>query len=350
MNTRLTRRHGDTETRGNFPPVSPRHRVTASPRLLVWVALMLVFAIHAAHAISDNAGTSNGAFLKLPTDARGVALGAPMASMATSSEGLRWNPAAMAMSDTQEFSATHIEYYQDVTIENMSYAYPLEDAAIGGSLFYLSPGSLEGRDANGVATGSFSFYDVVGGVGYGRRVRSREDSGVDIYLGGELKIAQEKIAETQDTNPAIDLGLTIIPIDNLSTAFTARNISLGNADFPKELTGSASYTMFRNVTGGVALTYADDAPIRFGVSGEYVIPELENSVIRAGYSSHDELDDSTDAKIPAFRDASLAGLTLGAGIEIRPSTLKTLHFNIDYAMAPFGALGISHTVTIKFKW
>ena len=30
--------------------------------------------------------------------------------------------------------------------------------------------------------------------------------------------------------------------------------------------------------------------------------------------------------------------------------LPTLKFNIDYAMAPFGALGISHTVTVKVRW
>jgi len=108
--------------------------------------------------------------------------------------------------------------------------------------------------------------------------------------------------------------------------------------------------VIKNFTAGFGVKYTNDAPLRYGVAGEYHVPELQNSVIRAGYQSHDDLDDSVDAKISGLRPASLAGLTMGGGLEIRPPTFKTLFFQIDYTMAPFGALGISHTVTVKLKW
>jgi len=329
----------------------PRKKAFLHKAVLPIAMVYCLLSPLAVYAISKNSGTSNGAFLKIATDARGVALGPAMVSMASGTEALRWNPAALGMVDAQELAATHIEYYQDVSIENVSFAYPLEQSGIGASVFYLGAGDLEGRDDVGLKTGDFTFYDAVGTVGYGRQLRSREESGMDIYLGGSLKLIQEKIADTSYQNPAFDLGVTVIPTDNLRTAVTFRNISFGKkADFPKELTGGLSYTMFRMFTGGAAVKYSDDAPVRLGISGEYKIPELENSVIRLGYQTHDDLDDSTDAKIEVFRNASWTGVTMGAGMEIRPPTLKTLYFLIDYAMAPFGALGISHTVTLKLRW
>lgn len=345
-------RHGDTVTRRHGElAFSPRPPFSASPRHILIAGLLVLFGFSAAQAISDNAGTSNGAFLKIPTDARGVALGASMVSLAESSEGMRWNPAALGLSDGQELSATHVQYYQDIAIENVAFAYPLEQGTVGASLFYLSPGTLEGRDASGVRTGDFSFYDAVGSVGFGRHVRSREETGMDIYVGGALKLVREKIAEEEFTNPAADLGMLVLPNDALRVAFSARNLSSGGkADFPKELNAGASYLFFRSLAAAFALRYSDDAPLRYSLGGEYKFPELENSVVRVGYQSHDEMDDSTDAKISAFRKGSLAGVTMGAGMEIRPPNFKTLHFNIDYAIAPFGALGISHTVTLKLKW
>src|SRR4051812_40479625 len=109
---------------------------------------MLLLAIP-LHAISDNSGTKNGNFLKIATDARGVALGNSVVSMVKGSDALRWNPAGLGQLDDKEVSATHIQYYQDVHIENISGSFPIEEGGIGASAFYLSAGSLDGRDING---------------------------------------------------------------------------------------------------------------------------------------------------------------------------------------------------------
>lgn len=304
----------------------------------------------AAHAISDNAGTKAGAFLKIPTDARGVAMGATMVSLAKGTEGMRWNPAGLAFTTSKEVAATHIEYYQDVSIENVSYAHPFNMSGLGANLFYLGSGDMEGRDSAGLQTGDFSAYDLVLGLGYGGRLRSRDEIGMDLYLGGQLKVIQEKIADTKYNNAAVDLGLMLDPSDTLHVGLTARNLSTGKADFPLELTGGLSYDFLPIFTSALALGYTNDAPVRISLAGEYRMPQLENSVLRLGYHTRDELDDSLDAKISWLRSASLAGLTFGGGLEMRPPQFKTLHFVVDYTMAPFGALGISHTVTVKVRW
>jgi hypothetical protein len=299
-------------------------------------------------AISDNAGTKNGAFLKIPTDARGVVLGDASVAMAEGTDAIRWNPAALGSLETKEFSATHIQYYQDVHIENTAFAYPLGDSALAAQGFYLAPGSIDGRDVLGNQTGDVPFYDLVGSLTYARRIRTRAD-GMEILAGGTLKIVQEKIADQQFQNPAVDAGLLLLPWDNLKLGAAVRNLSTGKANFARELVGGASYTAFKIFTGAMALNYANDAPVRFSIAGEYRIPEFE-SAVRVGYRTHDNLDNSQDSDIAFLRTASLAGLKMGAGFNYRLPMLQSVELQLDYAMAPFGALGISHTITVKARW
>jgi len=300
------------------------------------------------HAISNNAGTRNGDFLNIATDARGVALGNSVVSMAQGSDAMRWNPAGLGLLEEKEVSATDIQYYQGVQIENAAGAFPIEEGGVGASLFYLSPGSLDGRDLNGAPTGNFKFYDMVGAIGFGRKMLTRAE-GADVSIGAELKIVQEAIADQSFQNPAFDIGALASPLDNLNLGLSVRNLASGKANFAREMIGGASYTMFRVFTGAFAIDYANDAPLRYSLGGEYKIPEYD-AAVRAGYQSHDSLDNSIDSQIPALRAAGVAGLTMGAGIGYKPPMFPTLRMNLDYAMAPFGALGISHTVTLKFRW
>jgi len=168
-------------------------------------------------------------------------------------------------------------------------------------------------------------------------------------VGAALKFVQEKIAEESFQNPAFDLALLASPMDDLNIGLNIRDLSSSKANFTREMIGGASYTIFRVFTGAFAVNYSNDAPVRFSVGGEYKIPEVDG-VVRAGYQSHDSLDNSLDSQIPALRGANIAGLTMGAGIGYKPPLFPTLRLAIDYAMAPFGALGISHTVTLKVKW
>jgi len=313
--------------------------------------MLLLTALHQTtpcFAISNNAGTTNGNFLKIATDARGVALGDSAVSMARGADALRWNPAALGLLDEKEVATTHIQYYQDVHIENVAGVFPIQEGGIGASAFYLSPGSLDGRDLNGNPTGDFKFYDMVGTVGFGRKVLTRAE-GANVSVGADLKIVQEAIADQSFQNPAFDVGALVSPFDDLNIGINIRDLASGKADFTREMIGGASYTMYRVFTGAFAIDYANDAPIRYTVGGEYKIPEFD-SAIRAGYTNHDSLDNSIDSKIPALRSASLAGLTMGAGMGYKPPFFPTLRLDLDYAMAPFGALGISHTLTIKFRW
>src|SRR5690242_3668911 len=109
------RRRGDFETKR-------RREFSWSLGLVVAWSL----SIAPAQAISNNAGTKNGDFLKIGTDARGVALGDSVVSMVRGADALRWNPAALGILDGKEVSATHIQYYQDVHVENISGVYPIE--------------------------------------------------------------------------------------------------------------------------------------------------------------------------------------------------------------------------------
>src|SRR5262249_30295193 len=159
--------------------------------------------------------------------------------------------------DGREASMTHIQYYQDVKVENVSAAVPIEEGGLGASLFYLSPGSLDGRDILGNQTGDFKFYDMVGTLGFGRKMLTRSE-GADVTLGASIKLVQEKIAEQSFQNPAFDIGLMSSPMDDLNIGLTARNLSSSKANFVREITGGASYTMWRVFTGAFAVNYSND--------------------------------------------------------------------------------------------
>lgn len=303
------------------------------------------------HAASKNTGTKNGNFLKLSTDARGTALGSLMTSMTQGADSMRWNPAGLALSELREVTGTHVEYYQGIRVENVGYAHPVGEGALGANLFYMTAGKLDGRDLFGNKTGDFDYYNMVGSVGYGHKVFTRAE-GADIYIGGEAKIVQEKIAEQSFNNPALDAGILVSPIDNLMTGLVLRNLSSSKADFPREISASASYAppFLKALTAAVGASYTNDAPIRYTVGGEYRIPEYYNTAVRASYQSVDDLDDSEDSSIKGLRGAGIAGLRFGTGFEYRLPIARELRLGLDYAMAPFGALGISHTITVRAKW
>ncbi len=331
-----------------FGRMSLRRYADTPPRRYAALLILFLFTTPHVYAISDNAGTKNGNFLKLATDARGVALGDSVVSMARGADALRSNPAALGILEQKEVSATHIQYFQDVKVENLSAVYPLEEGGLGASAFYLTAGDLEGRTLTADPTGTFHFHDLVGTLGFGRKMLTRAE-GTDLSLGVALKIVQETIAEQSYQNPAFDIGMLVTPKDDLNIGVTVRNLSTSKANFARQITGGASYTIYRVFTGAFAANYSNDAPIRYSVAGEYKLPELDSS-LRAGYQTHDNVDSSIDSKIPALRGGGVAGLTMGAGMGYKPPPFPTLKLNLDYAMAPFGALGISHTVTVKVKW
>lgn len=310
--------------------------------------LLLTAPLSMAGAISNNAGTKNGNFLKIATDARGVSLGDSVISMPSGVDSLHWNAAGLSGLDSKEVAATHIQYYQDVRIEHVAAGIPMEDSALAVSAFYLSPGSLDGRDVLGNPTGDFKFYDFVGTIGYGRKLLTRAE-GTDLSVGAAVKIVQEKIAEQQFQNPAFDLGALASPMDDLNLALTVRNMSSSKANFTREIIGGASYTVFKTFTGAMAVNYSNDAPVRLSLGTEYKLPDVD-SAIRLGYTTRDSIDDSLDSAIPFLRSDSLAGFRLGAGMGYRPPILNSVRLQIDYAMSPFGALGIAHTITLKVRW
>jgi hypothetical protein len=241
-----------------------------------------------------------------------------------------------------------------VRFNTLGFAYPIaENSGLAASAFYLTAGSLDGRNGSGESTGDFTFYDLVGTVGYGRKVLSHSDGdALNLSVGADVKIVEEKIADQGYQNPAFDLGLMGSALDNLQFGLTARNIASSSANFAREIVGGATYGFFnKTFYPAFAVNYSNNAPIRASFSGEYRIQEWDGAAVRVGYTTHDPLDNSEDSQITFLRSAGVAGLTLGAGFNYRPPILQqSLLLGIDYAMAPFGALGISHTVTVKARW
>ena len=81
---------------------------------------------------------------------------------------------------------------------------------------------------------------------------------------------------------------------------SVRDLSSSKANFSRDITGGASYTIYRVFTGAFAVGLFQRRALRYSVSGEYKIPELDNSTLRAGYQSHDAWTIRSTAKSRRF--------------------------------------------------
>jgi outer membrane protein OmpA-like peptidoglycan-associated protein len=130
--------------------------------------------------------------------------------------------------------------------------------------------------------------------------------------------------------PSLDLGASY------------SNINLGRTLAGSQLAAGwrvgGAYTLDRHVLFALSTELQDKAMKRFQAGVEYLIGNLEQKsnvlALRAGYQ----------ANWPSPELSGLTGLTLGLGYTV------TRNFTLDYAMLPTGDLGISHRISLTFKF
>jgi hypothetical protein len=202
---------------------------------------------------------------------------------------------------------------------------------LGGA--YLSQSAIDGRDANGSPTGSFSAADVNVSVAYGRKTDL-------VDLGGTIKFVQSHIATAQATTLAADLGLRR-QFGGVVLGAALRNLGPGlkydteRDDLPMRLALGAAYKFERGHALTAELTdapRAGGADVGFG--GEF--RALATVFLRAGYTTQTAITGGTNF------DAA-RGLTLGVGF-------RADRWTIDYAAVPMGELGSTHRFTLGARF
>lgn len=301
-------------------------------RLLLIITLILAGMPAAAQNtdIHENAGTRAMTFLKIGIGAKAMGMGESHVAATEDLYASYWNPAGLARLQQPQLALMHNEWFAGINHEFIGFALPIGDiGTVGASANFLSFGELQGRDRDGNETTIFRPYDLALVVSYARDVTPA------LAFGANAKFLREQIADESGTGMAFDFGgLYTFAELPLSLGFNAQHIG-PRVRFVEEAFGlpftfrfGAAYRPW----GDAFMLTADvvrpsDNDITTGVGAAYTIANILQ--LRTGYKY----------KLGGNDLGGTSGLTGGFGLTLR-------RFQIDYALVPFGVLGLTHRFSL----
>lgn len=279
------------------------------------------------------------AFLGILPGARPMAMAGAYTAVADDLNSLGSNPSGLSRLGYRQAAFMHAELFAGNRYDFLGYAQPLKGrGTLGLGMTRLSYGKLEGRGADGKATGSFGAADTAVSLAYGQKIPGRAE-----LLGANLKYVETRLAEASARTAALDLGvmrpyaLRGLP---LMLGAAVKNLGPGlrlgeeRSQLPLAVSLGVSLRL-----GGTAIVSADieqrpySGGLAFGVGSEYAL--LPAFALRAGY-----------AGAPGAGGAgagNLSGLGMGFG-------LKFLKASLDYSFSPYGELGNAQRISLATRF
>ncbi|MDE0397027.1 MAG: PorV/PorQ family protein [Candidatus Poribacteria bacterium] len=280
--------------------------------------------------IHENAGTRAMTFLKIGVGAKAMGMGESQVAATDDLYASYWNPAGLAKLQKPQLALMHNEWFADINHEFVGIALPLGSiGTVGASASYLSFGELQGRDRDGNETAIFRPYDLAMIFSYARGF------GNSFALGANAKFLREQIADETGTGIAFDFGaLYTFPDMPLSLGVNAQHLG-PRVTFIEEAFGlpvtirlGAAYRLWNEA---LVLTTdvirPTDNDIAIGLGAGYTIGNILQ--LRTGYKY----------QIGGNDLGAISGLTGGFGLTL-------LRFQVDYALVPFGVLGLTHRFSL----
>lgn len=300
-------------------------------RALSTLLLVLALAVAAprARAEAASAGAQPFSFLGLDSSARAAALGGAYTAISDDANALQYNPAGLGRLTRNEASFMHNLYFQSAAQDHAAVAFL---PGFGLSADVLNYGTLtrttySSPDGN---QGTFSISDTALSAGYGRAFGP-------LALGAAGKWLRESNDGTVGTAVAADAGalLDVPGAPGLRLGAAAQNIG-GRVRFQSD--GEA---LPATVRAGAAWSFA-----AFGQDNVLAVDGFKEGTDRARLSAGAETVAGGSLALRAgFTTRNDAGIGLSAGVGWRGQA-----WAIDYALAPYGDLGLTHRVGLSYRW
>jgi len=285
--------------------------------------------------------TTSAAFLKIPVGARAVGLGSGFTAMANDATAIHWNAAGLAQLSRREITALYAQHIADTNFSFLGYAHPLGHQGSGGALVlsYISLRSdpIEGRDATGKKTGSFTTNDMAVNLAYGRSLGKKA-------LGGlTVKVIRETLADESAKSMAMDVGLVHkLPLAGLRHGISVQNIGPGlkfldeRHDLPLTISEGMAYTFW---TTGVTMAIGMSRSVHeknttYTIGTEYSVGQI--LALRGRYALANQPGEVS-------KSGELADLAAGFGVKIRS-------YQLDYGFVPFADFGGTHRVSLTARF
>jgi hypothetical protein len=170
--------------------------------LIVWICLIAAAALlgEVTLAASD-AGRTAADFLLIGQGARAAGMGGAYTAVSEDALAAYWNPSGLTSLESGEISLGHFAWFQDITVEQASFGFPVTDmAAAAVSISYVNYGVIEGFDDAGNSTGDLTAYDWVGGLSLAYSVSD------ELSVGVTGKYVNQRLVDVSASAFAADFG------------------------------------------------------------------------------------------------------------------------------------------------
>jgi outer membrane protein OmpA-like peptidoglycan-associated protein len=272
-------------------------------------------------------GTSVMPVLRIEQGVRLAAMGGAGIGAVDDASAIYWNPAGLGRVLGNCGAISHHQWFAGIKDEVVHAALPSGQGALGLGLAYSGEPGIEFWDSLNVPGDTFRTWDGAMSIGYGLAVVPNYDVGVT------LKGFYQDLYSSSGYGGAIDVGFACRPLPYLWLGATGRNIGFaaygsGNEPMPIEAGVGGGLTLGPVNAVLDVIVPLDNAP-SLHAGAEYLpVPEL---AVRLGYQTGPQ-DLGT---LGVF-----SGLTAGLGVNVGPVRL-------DYAITPYGKLGIAHRIGLQ---
>lgn len=303
-------------------------------RRLVFLLGALALLPTASRADTMPAAGMGGAFLAVPQGPRGVALGEANTALSDDTEAVAWNPGGLGLTVLPSIRLSHMEWLAGMRLETVSGVLGLGSGSLGASAAALLVPAVTQRDATGeLLGGTASASEYVVRTGYGRPL------GKTFGAGAAVTVLSETLAGRQILALAGSAGGLWVPSPKWRFGAYLSNIGTAAAGFPLPLTASLG-AAYAPGSGNLVLSgdgrFVSNGGPNYGVGAEYQV--IANTLfVRAGYR----------AGAPASPLGPVAGLRAGFGYRF---DLRGTLGELDYAVASYGELGLTHRVALGLAW
>ena len=275
-------------------------------------------------------GTAALPVLRVGQGARAAAMGGSFLALADDASALYWNPAGLGQVDDYCIGLSHHQWFAAVKDELLHLTFPGRTGALGIGLVYSGEPDIEYWSPGNQPGGTFTTWNGVASIGYGGTIAH------NWHIGLGLKGFYQSLHTVAGYGGAFDVGFIGRPLPFASFGIVGRNIGLiryGSTweDLPTEV-GIGTSLDWSHLTATADVVYPLDGSINCRAGLEYApVPAL---ALRVGYRTG-----------PADLSSLgwLSGLTGGLGLHTGPLA-------VDYAIAPYGALGLVHRIGLNLQF
>ena len=310
------------------------------------LVFILIFAVSLSQAATT--GTAGATFLKLNISARPQALSESFSALANDVSAIEFNPAGLIRLNKTEIGLTQVNWYNDITIQNISFGKSFSNRhAIGFSCVLLQTEDYirtlsETDTASEIVTGDkIILNDSALSLCYAYNFKEQyylSPVQENANLGITVKYISEKLYKTENSAVAGDIGLLFGPDrGNNYYAVAVQNIgsNIGTDILPTTVRLGTAYNG-GNHTISTEVFQRIDSPWRINLGIEATI--VTGFLLRLG----------------SFYQSGKFNFNAGLGLDTNPQSVLPakagISLCIDYAYTPHEYLNTMHrfSLTVKF--